>query len=182
MREIEIKLRVKNFKALEVKLTADNCRLSDPIRQEDVIYSLRGSENEWREAKEGDIIVRIRRENNRSLFTLKKQQTNEMDNTELETEVSDPDALHEALLLMGYVPQVEVKKNRREGKWGEYEICLDEVDELGTFVELEKLTSEDADPNEVREELFKVLENLGLSRNDEETRGYDTQMYLLRKK
>ncbi|MCL4392505.1 class IV adenylate cyclase [Patescibacteria group bacterium] len=182
MREIEIKIKVKNLKALEVKLAAVNCWLSDPIRQEDVIYSLRGSEHEWREAKEGDIIVRIRRENTRSLFTLKKQQTNEMDNTELETEVSDPDAFHKALLLMGYVPQVEVKKNRKEGKWGECEICLDEVDDLGTFVCCEKLTDENADPNEVREELFKVLENLGLSRNDEETQGYDTQMYFLRKK
>ncbi len=179
MREIEIKLRIKNLKELEARLAAANCRLTE-VHQEDVIYSLHGSENEWREAKEGDIIVRIRRENNRSLFTLKRQQTNEMDNTELETEVSDPNALHEALLLMGYVPQVEVKKNRKEGKYEEYEICLDEVDELGTFVELEKLAPEDADPDKVREELFETLEGLGLSRNDEETRGYDTQRYFLR--
>lgn len=34
---------------------------------------------------------------------------------------------------------------------------------------------------EVREELFKELESLGLSRTDEETRGYDTQIYQLGK-
>jgi adenylate cyclase class IV len=47
-------------------------------------------------------------------------------------------------------------------------------------VEIEKLTNDDANPEEVREELFNELESLGLSREDEETRGYDTQIYQLR--
>jgi len=36
------------------------------------------------------------------------------------------------------------------------------------------------DAEEVRQELFKELESLGLSRTDEETKGYDTQIYLLK--
>ena len=83
------------------------------------------------------------------------------------------------LKLLNWSPMVEVKKVRRKGKLGEYEICLDQVEQLGTFIELEKMTSDDANPEDVREELFKELESLGLSRQDEETRGYDTQIYQL---
>lgn len=182
MREIEIKLRVKDFKDLEERLREHGCTLSSPIRQEDVIYSKAGSTNEWEVSKEGQIVMRIRRENNRAEFNLKEQRTNEMDNLEYETAVDDPEAVRQILARLGFEPQVEVKKNRRKGKLGEYEICLDTVDELGNFVELEKLAPEDADPDAVREALFKTLESLGLSREDEETRGYDTQMYFLRKK
>ncbi len=182
MREIEIKLRVKDFKDLEAELRERGCVLSGPIRQEDVIYSKAGSTNEWEQSKEGQIVVRIRRQSDKAEFNLKQQRSNEMDNLEYETKVEDPEAVHKILLAMGFEPEVEVKKFRRKGKLGEYEICLDTVDELGTFIELEKLTDENADPHEVREELFQTLEDLGLSRNDEETRGYDTQMYFLRKK
>lgn len=41
--------------------------------------------------------------------------------------------MHNMLLLMGYVPQVEVKKSRRKGKLGEYGVCMDTVEKLGNF-------------------------------------------------
>ena len=105
-----------------------------------------------------------------------------MDNLECETEIDDPEAMVHILQTLGWFPVVEVKKIRRKGKLGEYEICLDEVEELGNYVELEKMTADDANPDEVHEELFKVLGDLGLSRTDEETRGYDTQIYQLHRK
>ena len=115
MREIEIKVKVNNPKVLEEKLKEQKCVLSEPIRQHDVIYALKGSVEEFENAKEGDIIPRIRRFGKIAQFNLKQQCSGEMDN------------------------------------------------------------------EEVREELFQILESLGLSRESEETRGYDTQLYYLRK-
>lgn len=177
MREIEIKLKVSNLAEIAQKLEQAGCKLSAPIRQHDVVYSRGGTNEEFVSATEGDIIMRIRRLDGIAEFNLKQQKSNEMDNLEYETEVKNPEAVHSILLALGYQPSVEVKKMRRKGKLGEYEICLDEVEQLGSFVELEKLTRDDAGPNEAREELFKVLEHFGFSRADEETRGYDTQMY-----
>ncbi len=181
MREIEIKLKAKSFGELEQKLKERGCVLSEPISQHDVIYSLKGSTNEFEETKEGDIIIRIRHMKDKAELTLKKQCKFGLDSLEYETEVSNPKSTHEMLELLNWSPMVEVKKLRRKGKLGEYEICLDQVEKLGTFIELEKMTSDDANPEEVREELFKELESLGLSRQDEETRGYDTQIYQLSK-
>jgi len=181
MREIEIKVKVDNLKLLEEKLKKQGCLFSDSIHQYDVIYTLRGSVEEFEEAKEGDIIPRIRRFGKVAQFNLKQQRSSESDNIEYETEVKDPEAIHNILLLLGYEPQIEVKKIRRKGKMKDYKICLDKVEKLGKYIEIEKIVDDETNPKEVRQELFQILESLGLPREDEETRGYDTQIYYLNK-
>lgn len=181
MREIEIKIRVKDLSEVESKLKEFGCILSGPINQHDIIYSKNGLK-EFESAKEGDVILRIRKQDHNTEFNLKQQKSSEMDNLEYETEISNLEAMDNILKALGWFPEVEVKKVRRKGKLGEYEICLDRVEELGDFIELEKFTDDNADPDEVREELFKVLEKFGLSREDEEVRGYDNQIICLHKK
>ena len=179
MREIEVKFKVDNLRLLEEKLQAKGCILSEPISQHDVIYSRYSGGVEFAEAKEGDVIIRLRHLAGITELNLKKQRSSEMDNLEYESSVADPEAMHQILLILGWQPVVEVKKVRRQAKLGEYEICLDQVEQLGNFVELEKLTLDDADPVVVREELLAELETLGLERQWEEAKGYDTQIFQL---
>lgn len=181
MREIEVKLKTNGLESLEKKLIEKGCVLSSPTSQHDIVYS-RGGTSEWEQSKEGDIILRIRKQDNKAEFNLKQQKTSELDNLEYETKVDDPEALHQILLTLGWKPEVEVKKIRQKGKLGEYEVCLDNVEQLGTYVELEKLTSDDADPNKTQEELLQVLESFGVSRSNLEVRGYDTMIFQLRSK
>lgn len=178
MREIEIKIKVKDLKAVEQKLREKGCNISEPIEQHDVIYASREMVERFEVSKEDDLITRIRQLPNKTILTLKQQRSNEMDNLEYETEISDPKEMHQILLTLGQKPVTRVNKQRRTCKLEDYEICLDEIEGLGTFVEFEKLTSEDADPDQVRAELFQAAESLGLSRADEVTKGYDTQIYL----
>jgi predicted adenylyl cyclase CyaB len=56
-------------------------------------------------------------------------------------------------------------------------ICLDEVKELGSYIEVEKI-SEDDNANEVQNELFTFLESLGVNKENRETHGYDTLLYI----
>src|SRR3989344_8680458 len=177
MREIEIKLKVDNLEELEKKLADKGLVISKEINQHDIVYSRIDDTHDYTESYEGCIIVRIRNQDGVSILNLKKQLSGEMDNIEYETEVRDGEALHQILLTLGWKPTVEVKKIRKKGKLGEYEICLDKVEKLGEFIELEKMTNDDDDPDKVRDELFKALEPYGLLRKDEETKGYDTQMY-----
>jgi len=53
---------------------------------------------------------------------------------------------------------------------------------LGSFVELEKMTDDNADPEQVRRELFDALKPFGLTEVDEEKLGYDTQLFKLKNK
>ena len=182
MREIEVKLKVADLEALEQKLKDRGCVFSAPINQHDTVYSRGDSTSEWEESKEGDIILRIRKQDDKTEFNLKQQKSSELDNLEYETKVEDPKALHQILLTIGWHPEVEVKKIRRKGKLDKYEVCLDEVESLGGFVELEKLTDENTDPIKVQEELLQVLESFGIPRSDLEVRGYDTMIFQLRPK
>jgi len=187
MQEIEVKARVKNQNQLMSKLGDLGIKLSEPIFQHDTIFA----EQDWEFTQfvTERNILRIRRENNRTVLTLKRPGKNELDAEEHETEISNPDSMSDMLKLMEYLPVVEVKKERQKAKYnqnhpspllrkgGEIEICLDEVEELGTYIEVEKLVKE-ADTEKVQEELFQFLESLGIARSDRETHGYDTLMRL----
>ncbi len=179
MREIEIKLRVDDLDELEKKLAEKGLVISKELYQYDVIYS-QNDPSIFTGLKPGGIVVRIRDENGKLELNLKQQQTHELDNIEWETEVKDREAIHNILLLLGWKPEVEVKKVRKKGKLGEYEICLDRVEELGNFVELEKLADENANPEKIRQELINTLRQFGLNEKDEEAKGYDTQIYQLK--
>lgn len=183
MREIEIKLRASNLDSIEQQFKDKGWVFSDPIFQHDVVYSsVANNEAYDRLEKEGYIAIRIRYQNNKATLTLKKQLSSEMDNLEYESVVENPKNIHEILLALGWKPEVEVKKTRKKAKLGEYELCLDRVEGLGDYLEIEKLTDDDVDPTKVVAELYGILEPFGLSKEDEESKGYDTLMWQLKKK
>jgi len=167
MREIEIKLRVPDLDALEKKLTEAGLVISKEISQHDVVYS-QNDPTIFTRMREGIFVMRIRDEDGVSKITLKQQQTHELDNLEYETNVENREVMHQILLKLGWVPEVEVKKVRKKGTLGEYEICLDQVEGLGSFVELEKMADDNADAQKVVDELFEALKPYGLTREQEE--------------
>lgn len=176
MREIEIKAHVEDTKHVLAALTQKGVLIGDTVTQHDVVYARPGAkdndpEENW---------LRIRSENNtRTIFTLKRSVSGELDSIEHETEVADESELTKIIEYLGYTLHSDVTKTRQKARIGDVEICLDKVDRLGVFVEAEKLCDDDADGTAVVEELWGVLESLGLSRRDEVTSGYDV---LMRKK
>lgn len=175
MRELEIKARVTDETALRKQITKMGIQLGDVISQHDKVYSLPG-------AKEDPIAhnwLRIRAENGRKyIFTLKRSVSGQLDSIEHETEIKDPGAMEECLKLMGYELHNEIKKTRQKAYLAKekIEICIDEVDGLGTYIELEKEANIDADNKTEENELWKILEKLGIERKHAETRGYDSMM------
>ena len=110
MREIEIKLRVNNLEELEKKLTSSGCKLSQEIRQEDMVYNHKDDTTDFDGAYEGHVALRLRVEEGMAKFTLKQQQTYEMDNLEYETVVEKPEELKQILLLIGWEANSRSKK------------------------------------------------------------------------
>jgi adenylate cyclase class 2 len=180
MREIEIKLKVKDLDELEKKMSEAGCVFGKSFKQHDVIYSRVDDLKEFCDSYEGHVAVRIRREGDKTKLTVKLQCSNEMDNIEHEIHVENFDTTDEILKTLGWKRQVEVKKIRKSGKLGKYEVCLDKVDHLGDFIELEKMTENDDDPKKVRQELFNKLKPFDFSEKDEVAEGYDTLIYKLK--
>ena len=175
-KEIEVKARVADLGELTKKLEAMGVVLSEPIIQNDQTF-IDESYGSYDKFQPGRNILRIRENNGKFIFTIKQSLSNELNSIERETEIAEPEEFREALLLMGYKPAVEIHKVRRKAKYKDYEICLDEVKELGSFVEVEKITDE-KNADEVQNKLFEFLESLGVKREDRVTNGYDTLIYL----
>lgn len=173
MREIEIKVRISDKAATLATLVAHGVTMSEPLKQHDVVYSRPGAiDNDPNECW-----LRIRTENDTvHTFTLKRSVTSQQDSIEHEVVFDNPSEMRGIIAQLGYELFSDLTKIRQKGKQGDYEWCVDEVPELGTFVEVEKLCEESADINAVREELWALLETLGISREDEETDGYDVLM------
>lgn len=171
-KEIEIKIRVKEFETFQNKLKGQGCVFTEPIAQDDMVFI--NYEGDYTLFPEGANYLRIRQTKDKSFFTLKRGE--EMDSIERETVISDPNQMRDALLYMGYKEAVRVKKVRTKTNFEGYEICFDEVDGLGNFIEIEKITDEDTET--VRKEMLDFLKNSGIDTTERVHNGYDTLMYL----
>lgn len=181
MREIEIKARVESTAKIIARLEGDGVKVSEPVRQRDEVFGLLGVSGD---SDNSEPWLRIRTETKagttRYIYTLKKSITNQLDSIEHETVIDDADELRQIILHSGFTPYSDVTKTRRKAKLGDVEICIDVVDELGEFVEAEKLTTEDVDYEQVAGELRQLLQSLGVSKDSEVTDGYDVMMKRLR--
>jgi len=66
----------------------------------------------------------------------------------------------------------EVKKKRKIYYYEGWKLSLDNVEGMGTFLEIEGKANSDAEYMEKRERIFELLEHLGLSDKDVERRSY----------
>ena len=77
---------------------------------------------------------------------------------------------------VGYTFDVVIEKHRRKAHFGNYELCVDRVKDLGDFIEIEKMVDESANVDDVTDELWQVLEGFGVSEDVRYAKGYDTLM------
>jgi len=170
MREIEIKAMVQDKASLLSAIKNAGIELSAPIKQHDVVYGQTGVADN----APGSIWLRIRTENDtKTIFTLKQQHTGGLDSIEHETEISDANELAAIIDTLGFTLYSDLTKTRQKAHYNDIEICLDEVENLGTFIEAEKLTDENSDGKGVVEQLWSELEKIGVDRSNEVFDGYD---------
>lgn len=174
MREIEVKARVDNFESIVQKLESLGCSLSQPIVQDDKVFLQNGVV--FGDLTPGGNVLRIRQQGVKNIFTLKVRGEREMDCIERETEISDPEKMVEILEYLGYREVVRIRKSRRKCQYQNLEICLDEVDELGNFIEVEIL-AEAGDGQEIQNTLFDFLVTLGVTAESRVLSGYDILMF-----
>jgi adenylate cyclase class 2 len=76
------------------------------------------------------------------------------------------------LTSLGFSPIATVTKKRKNYRLGDFLIALDEVRNLGNFIEVE-ISAEDAKKYEEKvESIFKFIEKLGLNRNSTIRKSY----------
>ncbi len=172
MREIEVKARVHNPEAVLAALDAASVTLGQPRTQRDIVYCEPGAQTNVA----GHNFLRVRIENDTQATLTLKQTIKNLDKIEHETAIDNPDKMIAMLELMHYELYNDLTKVRRPAQYVDYEICYDDVTDLGTFIEIEKLCPDDADGEQIHAELWGILSGFGISRDDEVHVGYDILM------
>lgn len=174
MREIEIKATIGSVQSIIDILAGQGVSVTSPVTQHDRVYGEVGVDGA---ADNASPWLRIRTETKngetKHIFTLKRSVTNQLDSIEHETEVVDATELESIIAHLSFELYSDLTKTRQKAKMGDIEICLDTVEGLGTFIEAEKMTADDADYDSVLRELWTIFESLGIEHEDEVVDGYD---------
>jgi adenylate cyclase, class 2 len=156
--EIEIKAYCDNEDDVLSRIQALGGRLVERRTERDAYFNHPG-----RNFKKTDEALRIRDTGDSAVLTYKGPKIGNRSKTRIEHEAGIDDAagLAEILRDLGFVESGRVVKDRRLYTIEGIEICLDRVEGLGLFVELEK---KHTNREKIETELFALAEKLGLSR------------------
>ena len=124
-------------------------------------------------------VLRIRKQNGTCILTLKVDQSSRQDCLEHEVVFDNMQEMEEIIKILGFKKVVTVEKKRIKTKYQDMEIVLDVVEQLGEFIEAEKMVTE-ADPEKrknIQTELMDFLFTLGVKKEDQVIDGkYDIML------
>jgi adenylate cyclase class 2 len=174
MMEVEMKFPAAEWKSLERRLAAWGAKELDARREEDHYFNAPD-----RDFARTDEALRLRSVGSSNYLTYKGPKRDSQTKTRTEIEIplapnhEPAEAMTQLLKHLGYRPLAVVEKQRRVLKVDRggfvLEICLDDVKNVGRFVELEILAP-DEQLESARKVLLATAADLGL--NNTERRSY----------
>jgi len=160
------------------KLIASGCVFSAPKTQDDMVWVEKTGSLEVFLANLVFLRIRIQ-DGSKVILTAKKPMGKSGDGSlvkmEHETAVESAEEMREILGMMGYTEAVRVQKTRLKADHAGYEICFDDIEGLGSFIELERLGKQE-DAEKIQKEMTEFLLSLGITAEDKVTKGYDILM------
>jgi adenylate cyclase class 2 len=158
MFEVEIKARA-SVEPLEAELKRRGAVFEKTVTQADVYYNA-----PHRDFAVTDEAVRLRRQGDRTFLTYKGKKLDAKSKTrkEVEVGVSDFAKMQDILVSLGFRKTLDVVKERRIYHYKGAEVCLDRIEGLGDFVELELQADNPADIARKRDEVIALMRELGV--------------------
>lgn len=169
MYEVEQKFHLDDGIDVEAALSALGASFQEPSEQRDLYLT-----HPTRDFGRTDEALRLRQEDSRICLTYKGPKVDRITKTrrEVEVELASGEAaagMQEMLGALGFAPLVEVRKARRRAEvvWDGtvVVVALDDVADLGRFVELEILAGADQ-LDAARGRIASLSEALNLHRNE----------------
>jgi adenylate cyclase class 2 len=166
--EVEKKYWVDDFDPLLCKLRGLNAHVHDTVDQADQYFA-----HPTRDFSKTDEVLRLRRVGNKNFVTYKGARIDSTTKTRQELEFSLHDGedaerdFAQLLKVLGFCPVMTVRKRRTIAHcpWEDeiIEVAMDEIDQLGLFVELE-ITSDAEHLDAAKQHLTSLAARLELTR------------------
>jgi adenylate cyclase class 2 len=165
MLEIEVKAHADDLKKVEAELRKMGAQFIEDIRQIDTYYN-----HPCRNFAETDEALRIRCSGAKYYLAYKGKKVDPESKTrkEIEVEIEDAHTTAELLVSLGFSPVADIKKVRKVYKLDTFTVCLDDVVNVGTFVEVETCGEH---VEELRNSALSILNALNL-------KNYERKSYL----
>ena len=124
--------------------------------------------------------LRTREKNNEYYITYKDdiyRKSKWIYSNEYETKVESLDTLKAIFEKIGLVKFIEIDNEKETYIYDKYEIVLENVKDLGIFLEVEYCTNEDVDINKIKKDIQKFIDSLNIKVSEELNMG-KPEMYL----
>ncbi len=156
-----MKARVDDPKRLERAIIALGATPTGIQAQADTYYNA-----PHRNFEMTDEALRIRVEDGDAFLTYKGPKMDTLSKTrqEFQTMIKDSGTMGDILSSLGFFPVATVTKRRKNYRLGNFFISLDEVRDLGSFIEIEIPVKNSKNYEEKVESILKIIEKLGISR------------------
>ena len=168
-----IKEKLKDFDYLGLKHTIDEYYY-DPKRDE-----LKPDKN-----NQLNHCLRLRTKNNEYSITYKDdvfENDKWLYSNEYETKVDNIDITREIFNKLGLKKFIVIDNKKETYKYNDYEIVIEDVKDLGLFMEVEYCTKEDVDIKKIKKEIQNFIDNLDIKVSKELNMG-KPEMYIKKNK
>jgi adenylate cyclase, class 2 len=169
MIEIEVKAFVEDPKKMERSIIELGATPIGIESQADTYYNA-----PYRDFAKTDEALRIRVLDDKSILTYKGPKMDFVSKTrkEVQTQILDTDSMGNILSSLGFFPVATVSKKRKNFRIGDFCISLDEVRNLGNFIEVEVTVKDPRNHQEKVESIFKFIAKLGINRESTIRKSY----------
>lgn len=183
MIEIEVKLKIEDPAHLEKCLLDWGYILIETLRETDTYFD--GGINGIKKSGQA---LRVRRTvdcatgKEHSSITFKGEKLDKISiaRLELETVVESGETAERILCALGFFPvQPIVIKNRKILRYKDISACIDDVEGLGTFLELEIMAESEEARTEALDRIEKILKRIGYTMVDTTRASYLSQLQKL---
>jgi adenylate cyclase class 2 len=161
MIEVEVKVKADHsqIRPLLIEMGASKIGVEE---QSDVYFAA-----PYRNFAKTDEALRIRSLGGQAVLTYKGPKLDKVSKTRVEIETSvDGTAAAKIFQSLGFIEAGAVRKKREIFRAGEIIVCLDEVEGLGEFLEVEIDVADNEDLASSRAKLFEFLYKFGLNEKD----------------
>lgn len=169
--EIEIRAKINDINDVEQNIIKLGVKLLKETMQVDEYF---GEINLYQKLGYS-FLMRVRNEGNKRFMTYKGAESKK-DGVweEYEFEIDDVKKTVEMFKAMGLEEVITVKKYRKEYTLDGLTICLDAIDDLGNFIEIESLDDRNINKNSLK----SLMRKLGIKENQIIHKGYVTMLLI----
>jgi len=159
MIEVEIRARIENIDSVKESLSSIKAQYIKTIKQEDRIFGNPKFLDENTKIIEGGLSARIRTVADSSKVEF-KEIARQGGGVEVSADLDDVNEGIELLNKLGFKEAFMISKTRDIYKYNNFEIALDKVDKLGSFIEVEMMVNSKDQVDKAKEDCLELLKKI----------------------